>query len=192
MKRYIVSLLHAMIMTIEFLHRIKRTSQKDVASTSLAMTLLSDILHLCYTHEIVMSKLTSRDTQQSVDLVFIGGMLRSSYNQIKTNLDVIANNCQEWRDDDFGSQIDSKGNKIDRGRIEDGVDKNAMVALQGQVTEMNKLLQSMALLQVNAAGSYETQKFLNLRNLLSLVKDKRNKIYGEKEVKIFGKMKVRV
>ena len=65
----------------------------------------------------------------------------------------MASNSQEWRDDGFGSQNDSQRNRENRGRL-DGIDRNPMVALQGQVTEMNKLLQSMALLQVNVAGSF--------------------------------------
>ncbi|KAA0045377.1 uncharacterized protein E6C27_scaffold316G001640 [Cucumis melo var. makuwa] len=40
----------------------------------------------------------SEDTQQSADVVFTGGMLISSYNQIKNTLDVMASNSQEWRD----------------------------------------------------------------------------------------------
>ncbi|KAA0037286.1 hypothetical protein E5676_scaffold1085G00070 [Cucumis melo var. makuwa] len=65
----------------------------------------------------------------------------------------MASNSQEWRDDGFGSRNDSQRNRENRGRL-DGIGRNPMVALQGQVTEMNKLLQSMALLQVNVAGSF--------------------------------------
>lgn len=82
----------------------------------------------------------SRDTQRSVDVVLRCGMLRSSYNQIKTTLDAMASNSQERRDDDFGSWSDSKGRRRDIGRIEEGMDRNGMVTLQGQVAEMNKLL----------------------------------------------------
>ena len=45
-----MSILHALIMTSDFSPRIKRATQKDMVSTSSAITLLSDILHLCYTH----------------------------------------------------------------------------------------------------------------------------------------------
>lgn len=60
--------------------------------------------HHCITGCVLMEQFyfgLSRDIQQSVDIVFIGGMLRSSYNQIKTTLDDMTSNIQEWRDDSF-------------------------------------------------------------------------------------------
>ncbi|KAA0040852.1 hypothetical protein E5676_scaffold306G00800 [Cucumis melo var. makuwa] len=75
-------------------------------------------------------------------------MLQSSYYQIKTTLDAITNNSQELRDDDLRLQHES------RGRTDAGMDRNVIVALQGQVTKMKKLLQSMALSQVDAVGNY--------------------------------------
>ncbi|KGN53801.1 hypothetical protein Csa_014772 [Cucumis sativus] len=95
----------------------------------------------------------SRDTQQFVDAVFIGGMLRLSCNHIKTTLDAMVSNSQEWRDNEFGSHNESKGNRREKGRTNKGSNGNAMITLQSQVTEMNKLLQSMALSQLNAIGS---------------------------------------
>ena len=44
------------------------------------------------------------NTQQTTDAVFVGGMLRSFYSQIKTMMDFMANNSQEWNDDGFGSE----------------------------------------------------------------------------------------
>ncbi|KAA0062395.1 uncharacterized protein E6C27_scaffold154G001730 [Cucumis melo var. makuwa] len=64
-------------------------------------------------------------------------------------------NSHEWRDDAFGSRNDNRRNRGDRGRLEDGMDRNTMVALQGQVTEMNKLIQSMAL----SIKTYQTRKW---------------------------------
>lgn len=80
-----------------------------------------------------------KDTKQTADTLFVEGMLQSSYYQIKTTLDVITNNSQELRDDDLRLQHES------RGRTDAGMDRNVIVALQGQVTKMKKLLQSMAL-----------------------------------------------
>ncbi|KAA0038397.1 hypothetical protein E6C27_scaffold270G002870 [Cucumis melo var. makuwa] len=68
-------------------------------------------------------------------------------------LDTMASKSWEWRDDGFGSRYDNRKNRGERGRLGDAMDRNVMVVLQGQVTKMNKLLQSMALSQVNAAGS---------------------------------------
>ena len=48
---------------------------------------------------------------------------------------------------------DNMRSRREQGRVEEGSDRNAMVDLQGQVTEMNKLLQSMSLSQVNVAKS---------------------------------------
>lgn len=73
----------------------------------------------------------SKNTLQSANIVFTGGILRSSYNQIKNMLDTMASNSQEWRDESFGSRNDSRGTKGNRGRIEDGIDRSIMVALQG-------------------------------------------------------------
>lgn len=50
-------------------------------------------------------------------------MLKGSYNKIKTTLDELARNNEEWDDDDFGSYRGGKG------RNDDGFDKNAVVAL---------------------------------------------------------------
>lgn len=88
----------------------------------------------------------SENIQQMTDVVFVGRMLRSSYNQTNNTLDAMASNSQEWRDDGFGSWQESRGTKErNRDRIKDGAKKNMMVALQDQVAERNKLLQSMAL-----------------------------------------------
>ncbi|KAA0066665.1 hypothetical protein E5676_scaffold2119G00470 [Cucumis melo var. makuwa] len=64
-------------------------------------------------------------------------------------MDTMASNSHEWTDIGFGSRNDSRENRGNRGRLEDEMNRNAMVALQGQVIEMNKLLQSMTLSQVN-------------------------------------------
>lgn len=79
----------------------------------------------------------SEDAQQTVDVVFVGGVLRNSYNQTKTMLDTMISNSQECRDDCISSKQENGEN---RGRTDEGMDRNAMVTLQGQVTEMNKLL----------------------------------------------------
>lgn len=89
-----------------------------------------------------------KDRKQTADTLFVEGMLQSSYYQIKTTLDAITNNSQELRDDDLRLQHES------RGRTDAGMDRNVIVALQGQVTKMKKLLQSMALSQVDAVGNY--------------------------------------
>ncbi|KGN44484.1 hypothetical protein Csa_015918 [Cucumis sativus] len=88
----------------------------------------------------------SKDTHQLVNTLFVGGMLRSSYNQIKATLDSMSNNSQEWDDIGFGSRH--------RGRTKEGLDKSVVVVLQGQMIAMNNLLQSMTLSQVNAANNY--------------------------------------
>ena len=44
MKRYIMSISHAMIMIHDLSHRINRTIEKDMVSILLAMNLLRDIL----------------------------------------------------------------------------------------------------------------------------------------------------
>ncbi|KAA0045021.1 hypothetical protein E5676_scaffold8046G00030 [Cucumis melo var. makuwa] len=82
----------------------------------------------------------SEDTQQTVGAMFVGGeMLRSSYNEIRGTLDGMTNNSQEWKDDGFGSQQEDRRNRGNKDR-DDGVDRNVIVALEGQVTEMSKLL----------------------------------------------------
>ena len=48
MKRYIVRILHAMIMTHDLSHRINRTIYKDMVSILQAMNLLRDVLRLHY------------------------------------------------------------------------------------------------------------------------------------------------
>ncbi|KAA0032577.1 uncharacterized protein E5676_scaffold284G00460 [Cucumis melo var. makuwa] len=59
-----------------------------------------------------------------------------------------------WHDDGFGLRQERSGTEErNRDRIGDGVERNTMVALLDQVAEMNKLLQSMVLSQVNAARS---------------------------------------
>ena len=88
----------------------------------------------------------TNDTQQSVDTLFLGGMLRSSYNQIKTTLNSMANNDLVWKDNGFGSRQGGR-------RSNNGMERNTMVVLQGQVTKMNKILQPMALSQVNDTNS---------------------------------------
>lgn len=45
----------------------------------------------------------SKDIEQTVDAMFVGEMLRSSYNEIKSMLDSMANNSEEWDDDGFDS-----------------------------------------------------------------------------------------
>lgn len=55
--------------------------------------------------------------------MFTGGILRSPYNQIKSMLDDMANNNEEWRDDGFGSRQENQGTIRDRDRIEDGADR---------------------------------------------------------------------
>ncbi|KAA0035605.1 hypothetical protein E5676_scaffold455G001550 [Cucumis melo var. makuwa] len=67
-------------------------------------------------------------------------MLRSSYNQIKTTLSSMANNDLVWEDNGFGSRQGGR-------RSSNGMERNTMVVLQGQVTKMNKILQPMALSQ---------------------------------------------
>lgn len=59
----------------------------------------------------------------------------------------MAINSSEWTNDGFSSCQGGRGN------IEEGNDKNVVVAFQGQVTVKNKLLQSMALSQVDATSS---------------------------------------
>lgn len=59
----------------------------------------------------------------------------------------MAINSSEWTNDGFSSCQGGRGN------IEEGNDKNVVVAFQGQVTAKNKLLQSMALSQVDATSS---------------------------------------
>ncbi|KAA0060174.1 hypothetical protein E6C27_scaffold542G00490 [Cucumis melo var. makuwa] len=59
-------------------------------------------------HECVLMKVfyygLNDNTQQTTDAVFVGGILRSFYSQIKTTMDFMANNSQEWNDDGFGSE----------------------------------------------------------------------------------------
>ena len=47
-----------------------------------------------------------RLSQQSTDTLFVGGMLRSSYNQIKATLNSMTNNSQEWDDVDYMILVD--------------------------------------------------------------------------------------
>lgn len=47
----------------------------------------------------------SKDTQHTVGAVFAGGMLKSFYNQIKSMLNSMAGNSQEWDDSDFSSRL---------------------------------------------------------------------------------------
>ncbi|KAA0067857.1 hypothetical protein E6C27_scaffold2484G00700 [Cucumis melo var. makuwa] len=71
--------------------------------------------HHCIQELVLMEQFyfgLSEDTQQTVDAVFVGGMLRSSNNQIKTTLDTMVN---------------------------EGVDRNTMVALEGKFVKMSKL-----------------------------------------------------
>ena len=49
----------------------------------------------------------------------------------------MANNSQEWDEDGFGYY------KAERGTIEEGVYRNTTVALLGQMTFMNNMLQSI-------------------------------------------------
>lgn len=74
-------------------------------------------------------------------------MLKSSCNQIKATLDSMTNNNEECDDDDFCSH------RRGRGKNEEGLDGNEVVALQGQMTVMNNLLQSIVLSQVNVRSS---------------------------------------
>ncbi|KAA0025357.1 hypothetical protein E5676_scaffold605G00460 [Cucumis melo var. makuwa] len=81
-------------------------------------------------------------------------MLKSSYTQIKTTSGFMATNNEEWDDDDFDSRQEGIGkDKNHDGSNEKGFDKNVVVASQGPMIVMNNILQSMALLQVNAASS---------------------------------------
>lgn len=62
-------------------------------------------------------------------MVFTGGMLWSSYNQIKTTLDAMTSNSQEWRVDEFGSRNESIGSRRGRGRIDEGSEGNVTLTL---------------------------------------------------------------
>ena len=50
MKGYIVSILHAMIMTHDLPHRINHKIQKDIVGTLCSMNLLCDVLRLYHTN----------------------------------------------------------------------------------------------------------------------------------------------
>ena len=63
MKRYIVSISHAMIMTHDLSHRINRIIHKDMASILRAMNLLRDVLRFHYTNAKLISPNLSQNKQ---------------------------------------------------------------------------------------------------------------------------------
>lgn len=76
--------------------------QRDRKNLHDAWSIFKRMVKACLHHGITKYVLMegfyfglSKDTRQSADSLFIGGILRSSYNQIKAMLDSMANNSQE-------------------------------------------------------------------------------------------------
>ncbi|TYK21909.1 hypothetical protein E5676_scaffold494G00470 [Cucumis melo var. makuwa] len=77
-------------------------SKRDSENLIDAWRKLKGMIKRCSHHSILGCVLTeqfyfglSKDTQQFVDAVFTGGMLRSSYSQVKTALNTKPNNSNE-------------------------------------------------------------------------------------------------
>ena len=77
MKRYIVSILHAMIKNCDLSPKIKHAIQKDMVITLRAMNLLSDVLQLHYTNAKLLCPNSNNQTFATItkEIKIIGHML---------------------------------------------------------------------------------------------------------------------